>query len=76
MQTTRTHSQNSMYPTPHNPVVHTNLATTRPRPATRIHQPIQRSSTRVERITRPEQRAKLARAIHAFAKPTLPNAYA
>ena len=76
MQTTRTHSQNSMYPTPQNPVVQTNLATTRPRPATTTHQPIQRSSTRVVRITQPEQRAKLARAIHTFAKPTLLNAYA
>jgi hypothetical protein len=30
----------------------------------------------VERITHPELREKLAMAIHAFAKPTLPNANA
>src|SRR5680860_739071 len=76
MLSTTTHNQNSMYGRVHNSLVHTNLATTRPRPATTSHQPIQRSSTRVERITQPEHRAKLAMAIHAFAKPTLPNAYA
>jgi hypothetical protein len=43
MQTTRTHSQNTVYHTPQNPVVHTNLAVIRPRPATATHQPIQRS---------------------------------
>jgi CHASE3 domain sensor protein len=68
MQITMIHNQNSAYPTPQTPLVHANLATTRPIPATTIHQPVQRSSTPVERITQPEQRAKLARAIHAFAK--------
>src|SRR6266540_4700729 len=76
MLSTRTHAHNSKYGRVHNSLVHTNLAATRPRPATMSHQPIQRSSVRVERITQPEQRAKLARAIHAFAKPTLPNANA
>src|SRR5207247_10467067 len=40
------------------------------------HQPVQRSSARVERITQPEQSAQLATAIQAFAKPTLANAHA
>src|SRR5437762_1093565 len=76
MLSTRSQTQNSRYGTVNKSIDQTNLADTRPRPATRSHQPIQRSSARVERITQPEQSAKLATAIHAFAKPTLANAHA
>src|ERR671930_2082844 len=76
MLSARAQSQNSRYGTVHKSLVQTNLAATRPRPATMSHQPIQRSSARVERITQPDESAKLATAIHAFAKPTLPNAHA
>src|SRR5262249_19675556 len=74
MLSTRSQTQNSRYGTVHKSLVQTNLAATRARPATISHQPIQRSSARVERITQPEQSAKLATAIHTFAKPTLANA--
>jgi hypothetical protein len=76
MLSTRTQAQNNRYGMNHTSFVQTNLAATSPTPATMSHQPIQRSSAHVERITNPAERAKLAIAIHAFAKPTLADSHA
>src|SRR6478752_10695101 len=64
MLSTRAQAQNSRYGAIHKSIVQTNLAATSPTPATMSHQPIQRSSARVERITQPGANAKLAIAIH------------
>lgn len=46
--------------------------TTSPSPLAIAHQPSQRPTTRVDRISQPQHTAKLAMAIQTFANPRLP----